>query len=237
MKFQKNCFWSFIPARSNSKTIKNKNLLKINKKTLIEFAVNSSIKNKFIIKTFFSSDSRNYLNIAKKAGCKNLVLRDKKFSGDKTSDFIVFQDFLKYLEKNFNYLPEFIVHLRPTTPLRKQSTLNKAINNFLKKKDSFSSLRSVVQMSNPSFKTFIIKNKKLCSLLKNDFDLDKFNLPKEFFKKTYLPNGYIDIIKTKNIYRSYLHGNKVKPFIVNEFNSDIDDMEDYLKVKKHAEKK
>ena len=39
------------------------------------------------------------------------------------------------------------------------------------------------------------------------------------------------------IFKSFLHGNKVKPFIVNEFNSDIDDIEDYLKVKKHAEKK
>ena len=50
-----------------------------------------------------------------------------------------------------------------------------------------------------------------------------------------MPNGYIDIIKLK-IFLNHLHGNKVKPFIVNEFNSDIDDIEDYLKVKKHAEK-
>ena len=113
--------------------------------------------------------------------------------------------------------------------------LNKGISNFLKK-NSYSSLRSVVKMSNPSFKTFIIKNTRLCSLNGNDFNLDKYNLPKEYFNKTYMPNGYIDIIKTKNIFKSFLHGNKVKPFIVNEFNSDIDDIEDYLKVKKHAEK-
>ena len=237
MKYIKNCFWSLIPARSKSKTIKNKNLLKINNKSLIEYSVEASIKSKYISKTFFSSDSKKYLKIAKKAGCNNLILRAQKYSRDKTSDLEMFKDFINYLEENYKLLPEFIIHLRPTTPLRKNMILNKGISNFLKKKNSYSSLRSVVKMSNPSFKTFIIKNTRLCSLNGNDFNLDKYNLPKEYFNKTYMPNGYIDIIKTKNIFKSFLHGNKVKPFIVNEFNSDIDDIEDYLKVKKHAEKK
>ena len=74
-------------------------------------------------------------------------------------------------------------------------------------------------------------------IIDNMLSQDKYNLPKEYFNKTYMPNGYIDIIKTKNIFKSFLHGSKVKPFIVNEFNSDIDDIKDYLKVKKHAEKK
>ena len=237
MRIEKNCFWSLIPARSKSKTIKNKNILKILNKTLIEHAIQASIKNKHISKTFFSSDSKKYLKIAKKAGCNNLILRRPKFSGDKTSDLEMFKDFIEFLKKNYAFLPEFIIHLRPTTPLRKNRILEKGILEFKKKKNSYSSLRSVIQMSNPSYKTFIIKNKKLCSLFKNDFNLDKYNLPKEYFKRTYLPNGYIDIIKTKNILKSFIHGNKVKPFIVNEFNSDIDDMDDYLKVKKYAEKK
>jgi len=237
MKYKKNCFWSLIPARSKSKTIKNKNLLKINNKSLIEHAIESSIRNKYISKTFFSSDSKKYLRIAKKAGCKNLILREPRYSRDKTNDLDMFKDFIKYLDKSYEYLPEFIIHLRPTTPLRKNSILNKGIFEFLKIKNLYSSLRSVVQMSNPSFKTFTIKKNKLCSLIGGDFNLDKYNLPKEHFEKTYMPNGYIDIIKTKNIYKSFLHGNKVKSFIVNEFNSDIDDKRDYLKVKKHAEKK
>ena len=86
-------------------------------------------------------------------------------------------------------------------------------------------------MSNPSFKTFRIKNKKLCAINKIDYSLDKYNLPKEMFEKTYFPNGYIDIFKTKNILKNYMHGNKVYPFVVNEFNSDIDDLQDYKKVK------
>ena len=87
-------------------------------------------------------------------------------------------------------------------------------------------------MSNPSYKTFRIKNKKLCSIFKNDYFLDKYNVPKELFEQTYIPNGYIDIFKTKNIFKNYIHGNKVYPFVVNDFNFDIDDLRDYEKVKK-----
>ena len=56
-----NQFWSIIPARSNSKSIK-KNLRKINNKTLIQLAINVSKKSKFIKRTFVSTDSKSILN-------------------------------------------------------------------------------------------------------------------------------------------------------------------------------
>ena len=43
---------------------------------------------------------------------------------------------------------------------------------------------------------------------------------------------FVDIFKTKNIFKNYLHGNKVYPFIVNEYNSDIDNLDDFKKLKK-----
>ena len=231
MKLKKNCFWAFIPARSGSKTIKNKNLLKLNGIPLIAHSIRSALKNKLIKKVYFSSDSKKYLLIAKKYGCNNLLLRNKNLARDKSTDFDVFKNFVKLILKKKEKLPEYIVHLRPTTPIRKDKLLTKAIKYFLKNKD-YTSLRSVNLMSNPSFKTFRIKNKKLCSILKNDYSLDKYNKPKELFEPTYIPNGYIDIFKTKNIFKNYIHGNKVYPFIVNELNFDIDDIRDYKKVKK-----
>ena len=98
-------------------------------------------------------------------------------------------------------------------------------------------MRSVSRMSNPSYKTMRILNGKLCSIINNEFNLDKYNKPKEFFSKTYLPNGYIDIIKTSNIIKSKLHGSKVLPYIVDDFNSDIDSLKDYNYVKNIIEKK
>tara|TARA_B110000037_G_scaffold223103_1_gene302154 strand:+ start:10962 stop:11672 length:711 start_codon:yes stop_codon:yes gene_type:complete len=232
----KNCFWAFIPARSGSKKIKNKNLLKIKGTPLIAHSIRTANSIKTIKEVFFSSDSEEYLKVAKKYGCKNLVLRKKIFSGDKTSDFEVFKDFINTLIKQKKSLPEYIVHLRPTTPIRKSKIIEKAIKIFLKN-DNYTSLRSVSLMTNPSYKTFRIKNGKLCSIFKEDYSLDKYNLPKENFEKTYLPNGYIDIIRTRNIQKNYIHGNKVYPFVIKEFNSDIDCEEDYINVKRNINDK
>lgn len=232
MKIIKNCFWALIPARSGSKKIKNKNLLKLNGKPLIAHSIKTANSIKKIDQVFFSSDSLKYLKIAKKYGCKNLVLRKKTLSKDRSTDFDVFKDFVDNIFLYKKSLPEYIIHLRPTTPIRKNKIIIKAINCMLKNKN-YSSLRSVSLMTNPSYKTFRIKRGKLCSIIKEDYSLDKYNLPKEFFENTYLPNGYVDIIKTNNIKKNFMHGNKVYPFIVKEFNSDIDDYKDYISVKKN----
>ena len=55
-----------ILARGNSKGVKNKNLLKINSKTLIEIAAENAKKSKRLNKIIFSSDSKKLIRLAKK---------------------------------------------------------------------------------------------------------------------------------------------------------------------------
>jgi len=233
----KELFWVFIPARSKSKSIKNKNIKLLNGKPIIAYSIIVAKKLKSVSKIVVSSDSKNYLKISKKYGSNFLHLRTKKLSGDKTTDLEVFFNFIKDLKKLKIKPPRYFIHLRPTTPLRSKSIINKAIKFFLKHSNKCSSLRSVSLMSNPSFKTMRILKGRLCSIINNDFKLDKYNKPKEFFPKTYLPNGYIDIVKTSNIIKKKLHGSNVLPYIIKEFNSDIDSMKDYNYVKYKLRKK
>ena len=218
-------FWVFIPARSGSKTIKNKNIINFKGKPLMAHSIIMGKKLK-PGKIVVSSDSKKYLNIAKKFGANFLHLRPKRFSKDKTTDLEVFKNFLLHLKKIGSTPPNFFIHLRPTTPVRKLKTLKKGIKLFQKNKKKITSMRSVHVMSNPTQKTMKIRKNRLCSVITNDFSLDKFNKPKENFEKTYLPNGYIDIVCTKNIKMKILHGDKVLPCIINELNSDIDSFDD-----------
>ena len=233
-KIIKNDAWIFIPARSGSKSIKNKNIIKSQNKPLIYHTIKVALKLKNIknIKNIiFSSDSEKYLSIAKKYGISSLHLRKKKYAQDNTSDTEVFKSYLLDLTKTGINLPEFFIHLRPTTPIRKISTLKKAINFFYKKKSYYTSMRSVSLMSNTAYKTFRIKDNKLCSLCTKDFSLDKYNLPRHLFPKTYLPNGYIDIVKTKNLLKNIFHGSKVLPYLITENVVDIDSINDYKLLK------
>jgi len=55
-----------ILARGSSKGIKNKNLLKLKGKTLIDIAINGALKSKKLNKIVFSSDKESFIKIAKK---------------------------------------------------------------------------------------------------------------------------------------------------------------------------
>ena len=50
-----------IPARGGSKEIKNKNLLKLGNKSLIEIAIKNSKQSKLINRLIFSSDSKKLI--------------------------------------------------------------------------------------------------------------------------------------------------------------------------------
>lgn len=221
-------FWAVIPARSGSKSLKNKNIKKFLKLPLIAHSILSAKKNKLIKKIIFSSDSKKYISIAKKYKCDFYNMRTKKNSGDFSTDFDVFHEIILNLRKKNINLPKFFVHLRPTNPLRKNKSITKAIKIFKEKNKSFSSLKSISLNSHNSLKDFKIKNKKLFSIeTKNKFNIDKVNIPREKLEKTYIGNGVVDIYKTKNILKGKLLGNKVFPFITEEIFCDIDSKRDF----------
>ena len=235
LKF-KNEFWVIIPARSGSKSILNKNLKKINNKPLIAYAVLAAKKNKNFKKIIFSSDSEKYFDIAKSYANCVFHKRTKKISSDNATELQVIKDFVKNYYYEGKTLPKYFVSFRPTSPIRFNKTINKAIKLFKKYSKKYSALTSVNLMSESSFKTFRIINKKLCAICKKDFNIDRYNLPRHKYQKTYEANGIIDIYKTKNILKGTLLGTKVFPFLVSDINSDIDDLEDFKYVKYFVKK-
>ena len=59
-------FVALIPARGGSKGIKNKNLVKINNKPIVDIAIDYAISSKLFSKIILSSDNKKILNRAKK---------------------------------------------------------------------------------------------------------------------------------------------------------------------------
>ena len=55
-----------IPARKNSKGIKNKNIVKINGRPLINYTINSAKHSKYITDIIGSTDSKKIFQIFKK---------------------------------------------------------------------------------------------------------------------------------------------------------------------------
>ncbi len=214
---------AFIPARSGSKSIKNKNIKKLNGKPLLAWSIESCKKSKYIKEIIVSTDSKRYANIAYRYGATKVVIRPKKISGDKSTDYQALIHTIKHL-KGLNF--KFIAHIRPTTPIRKLKDIDKAI--FLFSKKNYTSLRSVHEMPESAYKTFeISKNKLLKPICSRKNNMDFFGKPRQNFVKTFAANGLIDIYKKDHLLKKKnLLGKKVFPFVTN-FTHEIDSPEQF----------
>ena len=218
---------AIIPARSGSKSVKDKNLLKLGNHTLLEWSVMAAKKSKMIDEVIVSTDSSVYAEIAASAGASVPFLRPKDLSRDRSTDSeFVFHTLSKLREKN--YSPEYFVHLRPTTPLRIPSVIDEAIQTFVG--SSFTSLRSAHKMPESAYKYFEKGVNNEFVPLKGSEDtenLDSFNNPKQSFPDTYAPNGYVDILSVKHIENTKLiHGNKVYCFET-DYTPEVDSTEEF----------
>lgn len=215
-----------IPARSGSKSIKNKNIINLCGHPILAYSIDIAVKSKIFDKVVFSSDAKKYLNIAKKYNPDYLHKRSKKNSSSLATDLEYLIEILDYLKYEHSYKPDLIALLRADNPTRNMKELVNAIKFFKKNYKKYSSLRSVNLTSENSYKTFTISNYKLKTLISNSFNVEKSNIPKQLLKNTYAANGFLDIIKTNQIQKNQLHGNKVYALKVKNFSLDIDSQDD-----------
>lgn len=220
-----------ITARKNSKSLKNKNMIKIGSKPLIQYSIDTCLQSKMLSKVLINSDSDEIINYCKKKGVESYYKRPSKLAKDNTTDLEVFIDLINYFKKNKITLPDAFVHIRPTCPIRDINIFDKAIKKFSNNFDKgYTSLRSVsLSKENPYKMWFITKENILKPIIKNN----KFNsVPRQLIPKSFWQNGYIDIIKPQTISRGSIEGNKVLPYIIKHDIHDIDYLSDLKDFKK-----
>jgi len=217
---------ALITARSGSKGVVDKNIKELQGHPLIAWSIRLCKKSTLIEKVYVSTDSKKYAAISESYGAEIPFLRPAELSKDNSTDFDVFEHALNYFEKNGPNIENFI-HIRPTTPLRDVNEINEAINIFQKNEDNISSLRSVHEMTESAYKSFEIdKNGNLASLNKS-ISLKDSNLPRQSLPKTYVANGYVDVLKARTIREEKnIHGNNIFGFIT-PVTHEIDTTEDF----------
>tara|TARA_B100000989_G_scaffold292734_1_gene269107 strand:- start:177 stop:881 length:705 start_codon:yes stop_codon:yes gene_type:complete len=153
----KNKNHAIILARGGSKGIKNKNIIKINNKTLLYWTIKACLQTKSIDKIWVSSDSKKILAIAKKMGA-SIIYRPKRLSTDSSSSESGWLHGIKEINKKFGV--KNIIALQATSPIRGKKDLTEALKLFEKKKcDSlFSSTPLDAHFSWNKLKNRIIPN-------------------------------------------------------------------------------
>lgn len=109
-----------IPARSKSKTIKNKNMMVFNNKPLLDWTIDS-IK-PFQIDTYLLTDSDDYIEHAKQKGVKSI--KQTEIGSSTKMD----ENLLPYVYPRFKDC--HIILMQPTSPLRLFNIIQKCLEKY-----------------------------------------------------------------------------------------------------------
>ena len=149
---------ALIPARRGSKGVLGKNIKPLAGFPLIAYSIKAALKSKLIDRVIVSTDSEEYAEIAISYGAEVPFIRPVNISGDKATDAQFFEHVIKWFVEEGEKVPKYLVHLRPTTPLRSFEIIDGAIKEFVD--SNYSALRSCHKMTESSYKTFEIEIKK-----------------------------------------------------------------------------
>lgn len=233
---------AFIPARGGSKSIPKKNIKLLGDKPLIAYSIQSAIK--LGLRTIVNTDSEEIAKVAKDYGAE-VMMRPTSLAGDKTSMFEV----LKNEVPKISPIPELVLLLQPTSPLRGSVHLKHAISyavNSLENYDSLVAVEQVPEKYNPAQVIIGTQNGKGMVMGKTPmgkiaaFFLGmRYTKPsligvpiasrltrRQDFPEAWIPSGSIYIFKTSNLEKGSMYGDRVMLY-ESESTTNINEPEDW----------
>lgn len=226
---------ALIPARGGSKGVPRKNIQPIKEHPLIAYSIAAGILSKRIDRVIVSTDSEEIAEIAKYYGAEVPFLRPKQYAADKSGDIEFVEHAIHFMYENEECIPEYLIHLRPTTPLREIDIVDTAIlqcqNNV-----ECCSLRSAHKAPESPFKWFLKQDNGYFRSVQEGITNEAANGARQAFADVYIPDGYVDVIKSSYVIQhGILHGEKMLAF-ESPFCIEVDTIDDFDYIKYQIEK-
>jgi CMP-N,N'-diacetyllegionaminic acid synthase len=120
-----------IPARGGSKSIPRKNAKVIAGKPLLAWTVESALRSKTLNQVIVSTDDEEIAGIGRKWGARVPFIRPFELAQDDTPTLPVIQHAVSWLESTEGYIPEIVLLLQPTSPLRRTEHIDQAVELLL----------------------------------------------------------------------------------------------------------
>ena len=132
-----------IPARGGSKGIPRKNIRDFAGSPLIAYSIAAGLQADLVTRVIVSTDDEEIAAVARQFGAETPFLRPEEFAQDRTTDLPVFEHALTWLKENENYIPDVVVQLRPTSPIRPKDCVDAAVRLLIDHPEA-DSVRGVV---------------------------------------------------------------------------------------------
>lgn len=219
---------AIIPARSGSKGLINKNIKLFHGHPLLAFSIAAGIQTNEINRTICSTDCPKIAQIAKQYNAEIPFLRPQELAQDNSLDIEVFQHILTELQKKEGYIPDLVVNLRPTSPLRSFKIIKEAIE-ILRTDSSITSVRSITKTIKSPYKIWFKSSLNIIDpILRHQEIVEAFNAPRQSLPTTYEQTATIDIVRSSVIESGSMSGSKIFGMeIEKQYVTDIDTLIDF----------
>lgn len=124
-----NCL-AIIPARGGSKGVVGKNIRLVGGRPLLSFSIEQAHSTPEINRVVVSTDDQAIASVAREYGAE-VIVRPAELSGDTATSESALTHALQHLRSTEGYVPDLVVFLQATSPLRQPDDISRAIQLLL----------------------------------------------------------------------------------------------------------
>jgi N-acylneuraminate cytidylyltransferase len=154
---------AFVPARSGSKRLPDKNIAALAGHPLMAYSIAAARESGLFDAVIVSTDSARYADTAREYGAEVPALRPADIAGERSPDIEWIEHMLGVLDAQGRAFDVFAI-LRPTSPFRQADTIRRAWAAFLNDEGA-DSLRAVERCRQHPGKMWVWRGNRLLPLL------------------------------------------------------------------------
>ncbi len=214
---------AIVPARGGSKGIPRKNIKLLAGKPLIAWTIAVAQDSNLIDRVIVSTDDLEIASVARECGAEVPFIRPAELAQDTSPTIDAIQHTLDWIEDHDKVLPEWVMLLQPTTPLRTVEDIKTAIEM------THAGAPSVVSVKENVDHPYLTRRLQDDGTLIDFFHIEQKDLRRQSLPPAYTFNGVIYLNTSESIRR---HNALVLPetrayIMPHERSIDIDTMWDF----------
>jgi CMP-N,N'-diacetyllegionaminic acid synthase len=219
---------ALIPARAGSKRVPDKNIKPLAGHPLIAYSIAAALESRIFAAVIVSTDSQQYLDVAKHYGAEAPYLRPPEIAGDLSPDIEWVTYTLQRLRADRRTFDCFSI-LRPTSPFRHASTIVRAWQQFLEE-EGVDSLRAVEKCKQHPGKMWVVRGTRMLPLLPlSPAEQPWHSSQYQALPEVYVQNASLEIAWSKVVFEGRtIAGNVQMPFFTQAHEGfDVNHPEDW----------
>lgn len=219
---------AFIPARSGSKRVPDKNVRRLGPHPLMAYTIAAARQSGVFARILVSTDSEPYAAIARYYGAEVPRLRPAELASATSPDVEWVLHMLGVLAKEGESYDCFSI-LRPTSPFRRAETIGRAWREFTAE-TGVDSLRAVEKVDQHPGKMWVVRGRRMMPLLPlSPPDRPWHSMQMAALPEVYVQNASLEIARTEVATQGgTIAGTILMPFLTSEMEGfDINDETDW----------